>query len=128
MYSFVCKMDCKWTTLNKQTNKQTNITFVNLRGASIRFLLRGFILSLKISFYKMALGISQSISHFGIFITNNKKGIFQCALRILPKKKIEQSNNQVCTHKGLLCHAYTMMFFQCLLKLLKSFYLPCLGR
>ena len=64
------------------------------------------------NFFRNLLKISQSLIHFRIFITNKKEGAPQFALRFFPsKKKINQSNIQACTHKALLCHVYTIMFF-----------------
>ena len=92
--------------------KQTNTTFVNLRGAFICFILCHTILSSKVfsrfkniilvekrwdcyqltglfsSFFKSLVKISRPLSHFGIFIANKEEGFSQLFLKILPKKKI----------------------------------------
>ena len=47
------------------------------------------------SFFRSLLKIRWSLSHVGIFIANKKEGISQLSLRILPKKKVEQSNTQM---------------------------------
>ena len=73
------------------------------------------------SFFTSLVKIRRSLSHFGIFIANKVEGVSQLSLIILPRKKIEQSNLQMCTYKALLCYAYTIMFFWCLLTFLKCF-------
>lgn len=65
--------------------------------------------------------ISQPLGHFGTFIVNKE----QLALRI--SLKTGQQNVQICMYRALLCYAYTIMLFWCLLSFLKCFYLPSLG-
>ena len=48
------------------------------------------------SFFRSFGKISQSLSLFGIFIVHKEEGVFQLCHRILPKKKTEQPNVQVC--------------------------------
>ena len=62
------------------------------------------------SFFRSLAKINRSLNHFGIFIANKEEGVSQLSLRVLPMKKKEQSNAQMCTHKALLCYAYTTMF------------------
>ena len=78
------------TFKNKQTN---NTTFVNLRGAFIRFILCDVNLSSEVcfdsviwfwecyqltdlisNFFRSFIKISQFVSRFGVFITNKKEG------------------------------------------------------
>ena len=91
--------------------KQTNTTFVNLRGVFICFLLCDTILSSKVfsrfenlvlieylwdcyqltglisSFFRSLVKTSRPLSDFGILIANKEEGVSQIFLRILPKKK-----------------------------------------
>ena len=65
------------------------------------------------NFFRNFIKISQFLSHFGVFITSKEEGVLHCSQN-LTKEKIYQSNLQTCTHKALLCYAYTIMFLWCL--------------
>ena len=56
------------------------------------------------------------------FSLQTKNKVFPITLRFLPKKDIEQSNVQTCTHKALSWYVYNIMFFWCLFTFLKCFY------
>ena len=101
--------------------KQTNTTFVNLRGAFICFVLYNNILSLKVCFDRMALvlligiisiffrslvKISWPLSYFGIFMAIKEEGVSQLFLRIFPKKK-KLSNQK--TRYARTRHFYAML-------------------
>ena len=108
--------------------KPTNTTFVNRRGAFICFILCYVILSLNFCFDKIALGllsvtglvaasfrsfmkVSQSLSYFGIFVANKEEGVWHNFLSgSYQRQKIDQSNDQMWTHKALVCYAYNIVF------------------
>ena len=93
-------------------NKQTNITFENLKEAFTCFILCDVIFSSKVCFVDMSLGllsvgrisdffecyikISQSLNYFGIFITDKEKSVSHLSPGILPKKQYDQSSNSTC--------------------------------
>ena len=125
--------------------KQTNTTFVNLRGAFICFILCHTILSSKVfsrfkniilvekcwdcyqltglfsSFFKSLVKISQPLSHFGIFIANKKEGISHQRI------KFQQSKDLMCSHKA---HAMPLYYYVFLMfsYSLKMFLLAMFGK
>ena len=124
--------------------KQTNTTFVNLRGAFICFTLCNTVLSSKVcfesrwdcyqltglisSFFRSLVKISRSLSYFGIFIANKEEGVSQLFLRILPKKKKLSNQKSRCAHTRhcfampvLLCFSDVFLHFK------NVFYQPYLG-
>ena len=74
------------------------------------------------NFFRNCIKISQFLSHFGVFITNNEEGVLHCSQNLTKEEKIEQSNLQMCMHKVLLCYAYIIMFLRCLIAFSKFFY------
>ena len=113
--------------------KQTNTTFVNLRGAFICFILCDTILNWKVflrfeniilieqpwdcyqltslisSFFRSLVNTGRPLSHFWILIANKGEGASQIFLKILPKKIL--SNQKVrCTRTR---HCYAMPILLC---------------
>ena len=133
----MCAYSFKWK--NDLVNlEQTNTIFLNLKGAFTCFILCDVILSFKICFDKISLGLlsvdilslislealwrlaSPSVT-LGFSLQTRNKAFF-IALRIFSKKKIYQSFAHTCTHKVLLSYAYNIWFFGFLLTFLKRFY------
>ena len=123
--------------------KQTNTTFVNLRGAFICFVLYNNILSLKVCFDRMALvlligiisiffrslvKISWPLSYFGIFMAIKEEGVSQLFLRIFPKKKNWAIKRPDMLVQGtfMLCLYY--YFFLMSSYILKMFLLAMFGK
>ena len=126
--------------------KQTNTTFVNLRGAFICFILCHTILSSKVfsrfkniilveqrwdcyqltglfsSFFKSLMKISRPLNHFVIFITNKEEGISH------QRKKFQQSKGLMCLDKAL-CYAMPILScFSVFLQSHKMFLLAMFGK
>ena len=69
------------------------------------------------NFVRAFLKFSRCFSHFDVFIANKKEGVPLLALRILAKKKIDPSQNQVCTimlrlyYSAFLMSSYVLKMF-----------------
>ena len=107
--------------------KQTNTTFVNLRGASVLFYVTP-ILVRKSALIKwrrdcnqltgLISSSSEALSRLaGLLVTLGfssqirKKAFPNVFLEYHQRKKIEQSKGQMCSSKALLCYTYTITFF-----------------
>ena len=115
--------------------KQTNNTFVNLRAAFVCFILSDTSLSLKVfssfeyvvligwrcycyqltglisSFFISLVKIGRISVTLGFSSQTRKKAFLDFLSESYQRKKIEQLNTQMCTHKAVLCYSYTIMFF-----------------
>ena len=121
-------------------NKQKYTIFVKLRGAFICFILCNVILSSKVCFDRTGGGtviswqtwsliflealwrLAGASVTLGFSSQTRKKAFTNFLLESYQRKKNEETNVQKCTHKALLCYAYTVMFFWCLLTFLKCIY------